>query len=129
MFMQLPDAALEVREFEAASNLNLLEDFDLVADLDVVVALDANTAFHAGTNFGSVILEATQRFQLAFEDNDVFAQYTDRTVTVNNTFDHHATGDGTELRRTEHVANFGHAQDVLPHIAAQHTGQGFLDVF
>src|SRR5450830_801314 len=79
--------APEVRELEAASNLNLLVDFDLVASLDVVVALDADTAFHAGTYFGSVILEAAQGFQLAFEDNDVFTQYTDWTVTVHNIFD------------------------------------------
>ena len=69
--------ALEVRELEAASNLHLLEDFDFVTDFDVVVALHADTAFHAGTYFGSVILEAAQGFQLAFEDHDVFTQYTD----------------------------------------------------
>src|SRR5471030_790474 len=121
--------ALEVRELEAASNLNLLVDFDLVASFDVVVALDANTAFHAGTYFGSVILEAAQGFQLAFENNDVFTQYTDWTVTVNNTFDNHATGDRAKLRRTEHVADFSNTQDVLPDVAAKHAGEGFLDVF
>src|SRR5450830_288454 len=121
--------APEVRELEAASNLNLLVDFDLVASLDVVVALDADTAFHAGTYFGSVILEAAQGFQLAFEDNDVFTQNTDWTVTVNNTFDHHATGDRAKLRRAEHVTHFSGTQDVLANIATQHTGEGFLDVF
>src|SRR5450830_2005994 len=121
--------ALEVRESEAASNLNLLVDFDLVTDLDVVVALHTDTAFHAGTHFGSVILEAAQGFQLAFEDNDVFTQYTDWTVTVNNTFDHHATGDRAKLRRAEHVTHFSGTQDVLANIATQHTGEGFLDVF
>src|SRR5689334_16435171 len=127
--MRLAITALEVRELEAASNLNLLEDFDLVTDFDVVVALHADTAFHAGTYFGSVILEAAQGFQLAFEDNDVFTQYTDWTVTVNNTFDNHATGDRAKLRRTEHVTHFSGTQDVLANIAAQHTGKGFLDVF
>ena len=76
--------ALEVRELEAASNLDLLVDFDLVARLNVVVALHADTAFHAGTYFGSVILEAAQGFQLAFEDNDVFTQYTDWTLRCTN---------------------------------------------
>src|SRR5471030_3477590 len=121
--------ALEVRELEAASNLDLLVDFDLVTDLDVVVALHTDTAFHAGTHFGSVILEAAQGFQLAFEDNDVFTQYTDWTVTVHNTFDNHATGDRAKLRRTEHVTHFSSTQDVLANIATQHTGEGFLDVF
>lgn len=95
--------ALEVRELEAASNLDLLEDFDLVADFDVVVALHADTAFHAGTYFRGVILEAAQGFQLALEDNDVFTQYADWTVTVHDTFDDHATGDRAKLRRAEHV--------------------------
>src|SRR5476649_17863 len=113
--------ALEVRELEAASNLNLLVDFDLVASFDVVVALDADTAFHAGTHFGSVILEAAQGFQLAFEDNDVFTQYTDWTVTVHNTFDNHATGDRAEFRRAEHVTHLGNTQDILPNVAAKHT--------
>src|SRR6185436_6504201 len=56
-------------------------------------------------------------------------QYTDRTVTEHNAFNDHATGDRTEFRRTEHVANFGDAQDVLPDVAAKHAGKGFLDVF
>lgn len=110
--------APEVRELEAASNLNLLEDFDLVANLDVVVALDADTALHAGTYFGSVILEAAQGFQLAFEDNDVFTQYTDWTVTVHGAFDNHAAGDRAEFRRAEHVTHLGDTQDVLPDVAA-----------
>src|SRR5690606_23236390 len=127
--MRRPVMAPIARDLEAASHLDLLEDFDLVTDLDVVVALDANTAFHAGTNFGSVVLEAAQGFQLAFKDNDVFTQNTDWTVTVNNTFQNHTTGDCAEFRRTEHVMHFGDTQDIFPNVAAKHTGEGFLDVF
>ena len=127
--MRWPVLALEARDLEAASNLDLLEHFDLVTDFNVVVALDADTAFHAGTHFGSVILEAAQRFQLAFKDNDVVTQYADWTVTVNNTFQHHTACDSTELRRTEHVADFSDTQDVLPDVTAKHAGKGFLDVF
>src|SRR3989338_6136682 len=117
------------RGLEAAGHLDFLEHFDLVAGLDVVVALDADTAFHAGPHFGHVVLEAAQGFQFAFEDHHVLAQYADRTVTVNHAFQHHTTGDGTELRRAEHVAHFGDTQDVLPDIAAEHAGQRFLHVF
>src|SRR3990167_6049870 len=94
-----PDRALRgtARGLEAAGHLDLLEHFDLVTSFNVVVALNADTAFHAGTYFGHVVLEATQRFQLAFEDNHVFTQYTNRTVTVHNTFQHHTAGNGAEL--------------------------------
>src|SRR5690606_7556859 len=84
---------------------------------------------HAVTHFGHVVLEAAQRFQLAFEDHYVVAQHTDRTVTVDRTFHHHAARDGAELRRTEHVTHFCDTQDVLPDIAAKHAGEGLLDVF
>src|SRR5471032_3133853 len=117
------------RDLEAASHLDFLEDFDLVTGLDVVVALDADTAFHAGTHFGHVVLEAAQGLEFAFENNDVFAQYTDRTVAVNHTFQNHTASDRTKLRRTEHVTHFGDTQDVLPDVAAKHAGEGFLDVF
>src|SRR5690606_36029361 len=114
---------------QAARHLDLLEHFDLVADLDVVVALHADTALHTVTHFGDVVLEATQRFQLAFEDHHVLAQYADRTVAVDGALDDHAASDSAELRRTEHVTHFRGAQDVLANIAAEHTGERLLDVF
>ncbi|RMT41165.1 hypothetical protein ALP47_05114 [Pseudomonas savastanoi] len=126
---EAPTMTPEARDLEAASHLDLLEDFDLVTDLDVVVALDADTAFHACTYFGSVVLEAAQGFQLAFKDNDVFAQNTNRTVTVDSAFQNHTACDRAEFRRTEHIADFGDTQDILPNVAAKHTGEGFLDVF
>src|SRR5690606_9821739 len=114
---------------QGARHLDLLEYFDLVPDPNVVVALHADTALHAVTHFGDVVLEATQRLQLAFEDHHVVAQYANRPIAVNGTLDDHAAGNGTELRRAEHVAHFGGAQDVLADIAAKHAGQSLLDVF
>src|SRR5690606_12054326 len=93
------------------------------------VALHADTALHAVTHFGHVVLEATQRLEFALEDHHVFTQHTNRTVTEDRTFDHHAAGDRTEFRRAEHVTHFGDTQDILANIAAEHAGQGFLDVF
>src|SRR5690606_23773723 len=99
-----------------------------VASLDVVVALHADTALHAGTHLGNVILEAAKRFQLAFEDDHVVTQHADRTVAVHHALKDHAARDRTEFRRAEHVAHFGDTQNVLANIAAEHAGQGFLDV-
>src|SRR5690606_25592038 len=116
------------RALERTSHLDLLEHFDLVADFDVVVALHPDAAFHAGTHFGDVVLEATQGLQLAFEDHHVITQYADRTVTEDVAFNHHATSNRTELRRTEYVTDLSNTQDVLANIAAEHTGECFLDV-
>src|SRR5690606_21064626 len=102
--------------------------FDLVASLDVVVALHADTALHAGTHLGNVILEAAKRVQLAYEDDHVVTQHADRTVAVHHALKDHAARDRTEFRRAEHVAHFGDTQNVLANIAAEHAGQGFLDV-
>ncbi|EFI64026.1 hypothetical protein BCSJ1_26078, partial [Bacillus cereus SJ1] len=99
---------------QRTGDLNLLEHLDLVADAHVVVALHADTAFHAGTDFGHVILEATQGFQLAFEDDHVFAQNADRTVTVHHALGDHAAGDGAELGRTEDVTHLGDTPGCSP---------------
>src|SRR5690606_25014512 len=116
------------RSLERARHLDLLEHFDLVPDLNVVVALHADTAFHAGTHFGHVVLEAAQGFQLAFKDDHVFTQYANRTVTVHEPLENHATGHRAKLRRAENITHFGDTQDVLPYITAEHTGERLLDV-
>src|SRR5690606_26099895 len=113
---------------QRARHFDFFEYFDLVASLDVVVALHADTALHAGTHLGNVILEAAKRFQLAFEDDHVVTQHADRTVAVHHALKDHAARDRTEFRRAEHVAHFGDTQNVLANIAAEHAGQGFLDV-
>src|SRR5690606_19520371 len=113
---------------QGSCHLNPLEDLDTVTDTHIVVVFHTDTAFHAVAHFGDVILEAAQRFQLTLVDDHVFAQYTDRTVAVHGTFDDHTAGHGAELGRTEHVTHLGDTEDLLAHIAAQHAGQGLLDV-
>ena len=64
----LPNATSHrARHFDARVAL------DLIADLHVVVVLHADTALSARSHFVDVILEATQRFQTAFEDDHVVA--------------------------------------------------------
>ena len=50
------------------------EDFDDVADLDVVVVLEPDAALEASLHLAHVVLEAAERAQAAFVDEDVIPQ-------------------------------------------------------
>src|SRR5690348_1943914 len=64
-----------LRRLQRPLHFDALEALDLVAGLDVVVGLDADAALVAVADLVDVLLEATQRFQLAFEDDGVVAQH------------------------------------------------------
>src|SRR5438094_376141 len=49
------------------------ERFNLIADFHVVKVLYADAAFVAARDFGSIFLEASERRDLAFENDDVVA--------------------------------------------------------
>ena len=83
---------------DGAFNFNHFEHFDHVANANVVVVLHADTTLHAVTHFVDVIFEATQRFQLAFIDNHVVAQYADRVVTFDVAFGDHTAGNRAKFR-------------------------------
>src|SRR5688572_8656185 len=104
---------------KGALDLDTFEALDLVARLDVVVGLDADTALGALADFVDVLLEATQRFQLALEDDGVVAQHADRLGALDHAFDHHAAGDRTELGAAEHVADLGGADNLFADFLAQ----------
>src|SRR5712691_357103 len=76
-----------------------LERLDDVADLDVLEALDADAAFEALPHFGHVVLEVSQRADLAFVDHAVVPQQANVRRPRNHAVDHHAAGDG---RSEEH---------------------------
>src|SRR5690606_33739206 len=107
---------------QRALHLDALEALDLVARLDVVVRLHADAAFGVDADFVHVLLEATQRFQLAFENHHAVAQDADRLAALDHALDHHAAGDRAELGAAEHVADFGDADDLLADLLAQHVG-------
>ena len=92
---------------------NALEDFDLIARFDVVVVLDPDPALGARTDFVHIILEAAQRFEFAFINNDVVTQDANRTAALDDTGRDDAPGDRPELRRTEYVAHFRHPDNGL----------------
>ncbi len=61
---------------QRAGHLDTFKHLDLVSGTDTVV-LHANATLGASPDFVDVILEASQRFKLAFEDDHVIPQYTD----------------------------------------------------
>src|SRR5262245_20401951 len=72
------------------------ERLDDVADLDVVVLLEADAALEPGLDLADVVLEATQRADLAFVDDDVVAQEASLRVARPR---HAALGDHTARNR------------------------------
>src|SRR5205085_10052650 len=87
------------------------ERFDDVADFDVLEALDADAALEALTDFRDVLLEVTQRCDLAFENDAVVAQQSNARRPRNHTLGHHAAGNRARLRNLERVAHFGAAHE------------------
>src|SRR5215218_5179872 len=75
------------------------EGFDDVADLDVVVLLEADAAFEPRLDLGHVVLEASQRADLAFVNDHVVAEQARLRVarTGDAPLRDHAAGDGAEL--------------------------------
>src|SRR5699024_7440191 len=71
-------------------------DFDLVTGLDVSVILDTNTAFRTGFDALGFVFVSAQRFQLAFVNDDIAAQHTNRLPPHHGALLDQATGDGTE---------------------------------
>ena len=61
-------------------------------------------------HFGGVVLESLQRSDLAFEDHHIVAQQPDFGVARDLAVGDVATGDDTDLRKTEGVSNFGGTQ-------------------
>src|SRR5690606_14076622 len=92
------------------------ETFDDVAGTDVFVVLEGHTAFLADLDFLDLVLEALERLELAFVDDDVVAQ----EAHAGTTFDH-AFGDLT----AGNLADLGDLEDLLDHRVAD---EGFTTV-
>src|SRR5436190_6863225 len=87
------------------------EHFDDVADLDVVEAFEADAALEARLHLARIVLESSERPDLAFVDDDVVAQQTRLCVARarDAAFGHHAAGNRAELRDFERLANLRRA--------------------
>src|SRR2546428_7470366 len=85
------------------------EHFDEIADLEVVEPLEADAALESGLDLANIVLEAAQRPDLAFVDDDVVAKQP--RVRIARASDaplaDHAAGDGAVLRNFERIAHLG----------------------
>src|SRR5688500_1359185 len=100
-----PLTILSIRTMSGADGRNALhrEDLDRIADLDVVEVGQPDAALEARLHLAHVVLEAAQRCQLAFPDDDVVAKQA--RVRVAGTRDaavgDHAAGHRADLRHAE----------------------------
>src|SRR5262249_13416455 len=81
-----------------------LERLDDVSDLDVVVRAEREAALEALPNLDHVVLEPAQRaHRLVLHHDDVVPEQPGAGVAPDLAGEHHAAGDGADLRRAEHL--------------------------
>src|ERR1019366_8925658 len=107
---------------------HLLDNISLddVSGLDVTVVRDADAALHAVRDFPGIVLEATQRPDLALEHDYVVAQQAHLGIALDGTIHHLAAGDGADLRDTEGILDFRPSQVGLLDDGIQQAGHGAL---
>src|SRR5690606_19801086 len=111
-----------------SSDLHAGVALDLVADSNVVVVANADAALRTRAHFVDIVLEATKRLELAFEDHDVVAQHADRIAATDVAIHDDTTRNGAELTGAEHLANLGKAHDLLLHLRCQHAREHLLQI-
>src|SRR5215472_5322244 len=84
---------------------------DDVALLDVLVVGEGHTAFLARENLARFVLEALERRQLAFVDDDVVADETHLGAAAHDAFRHAAAGDLADFRDGEDFEDFRVAEE------------------
>ena len=88
------------------------EALDDVAGAHVLVVLEGHAAFLAGRDFRDFVLEALERLQLAFVDDDVVADQADARATLDLAFGDTAAGDLADLGDVEDLQDLGIAEKV-----------------
>src|SRR5204863_6942866 len=113
---------------DRARDLADLVGLDDVAFLDVLVSLDADAALVTGGDVSHVVLESSQRMQLALVNDDPIADQTNLRVTRDRPAGDVAARDDTLLGNPERGANLSLAELVFLALRRQHAGQRRLDV-
>src|SRR5690349_6160871 len=87
------------------------EAFNDVAGPDVFVVLESHAAFLAGWDFLDLVLEALERFELAFMDDDVVAQQAHAGAALDDAFGDLAARDLADLGDLEDFLDRGIADE------------------
>src|SRR5436190_3331816 len=101
---------------------------DLIADLDVVEVLESDAALVALLDLTGVVLEPTQRRQLAGPDHRAVAQEPRLGVPHDLAVDDHAAGDVSDLRDLEDLADLDPADDLFLVRGTEETDHRLPDV-
>lgn len=96
--------------FQFSSFFFQFEGFQLVSLFDVTIAVDGDAAFEAGSDFLHVILEAAQRCDLAFMDDDAVTDQAQLAIAGDLAVLHVGTGDD-DLRCVDDLTDFRMAED------------------
>ena len=88
------------------------EAFDDVVGADVFVVFEGHATFLAGLDFLDFILEALERLELAFVDNDVVAQEADAGTTFHDAFGDLTSGNLADLGDLEDFEDLGVTDEV-----------------
>src|SRR6056297_1443407 len=111
-----------------SSDLDVLEGLDEIAGLEVLEVGQADTALEALADLTGIILETTQRTDVALPDDRAVAQEAHLRTAGDHTGSHVATGDRADLRHTEDLAHLGFTGDLLFELGLEHADDGLLDV-
>src|SRR5690606_14895881 len=116
------------RRLQRPGDLFDAEAFDDVALADVFVVLEGHAAFLAHLDFLDLVLEALERLELAFVDDDVVADEADARATLDHALGDTAAGDLADLGDVEHFEDFGIADKGLAPFGLQEAAHGILHV-
>src|SRR6476660_6116212 len=86
---------------------------NLICHFDIVEVLQTNTALETFTDLGDVILETSQRTDIAFPGNNAVANQTSSRIASYGSINHHAASDCSRFLNAEHFTNISLADDLL----------------
>ena len=115
-----PSSARPQPRLERPRDLLDAEALDDVAGAHVLVVLEGHAAFLAGRDLAHLVLEALQRLELAFVDDDVVAEQADIGAALDDAFGDPAAGDLADLRDLEDLQDLGVAEEGLAPLGREH---------
>src|SRR6185436_12213018 len=98
-------------------------------DFHVVEVFKTDTAFKALANLGHVILEPSQRSDIAFPTDNAVANQARPRIAPHRAVDHHAAGDDSRAWYAEHFAHSRLAEYAFLLDRLEHADHGRANLF
>src|SRR5690606_5450577 len=120
--------AMAACSLEGASNVLDAERLDDHAHAHILVVLEGHAAFLAAGHFGDFVLEALERLELAFVDDDVVADEAYACATFDLAFSNAAACHLADLGDVEHLKDLGITKERLAAFWRQKAGHRCFDI-